>query len=120
MKRLVVTLMLVFGAVPASAESFVPVSDQTMFLSLVDGKELRNQLYGIRLNVLGNGSIRGGAIGWDISGSWNWQNGYFCREMEWGGDPIPYNCQLVEVRNGNILRFTVDQGAGKSASFRLQ
>ncbi|THH35124.1 dihydrodipicolinate reductase [Aliishimia ponticola] len=120
MKNLTVCLTLVLGATSALADSFVPVSDKGTFLSLVDGKELRNRIYGVRLNVLGNGRLQGAALGWDISGSWSWQEGYFCREMDWGGEPIPYNCQLVEVKSGNILRFTVDQGAGDSASFRLQ
>ncbi len=119
MKRLVLALTLALSAAPAAADSYVPIADQATFLSLVDGKLLRNRLYGVRLNVLNNGQIQGSAIGWDIVGTWSWQDGYFCRELAWGGDPIPYNCQLVEVR-GDSIRFTVDQGAGDSASFRIQ
>jgi hypothetical protein len=33
---------------------------------------------------------------------------------------IPYNCQLVEERGGEVMRFTVDRGTGDSASFRLR
>ena len=95
------------------------MKDQATFLSLVDGKLLRNRLYGVRLNVFGNGQIQGEAVGWGITGTWSWQDGYFCREMNWGGDTIPYNCQLVEIR-GNSIRFTVDRGAGDSAAFRIQ
>lgn len=119
MKRLALALTLALAATPAIAESYVPVSDQATFVSLVDGKLLRNRLYGVRLNVLPSGEITGAAVGWDITGTWSWQNGYFCREMSWGGDPIPYNCQLVEV-SGNSIRFTVDQGEGDAASFRMQ
>jgi len=39
--------------------------------------------------------------------------------MDWGGYPIDYNCQLVEVRGG-AMRFTVDRGAGDSATFNLR
>ena len=121
MKRLMIALAFAStAATPALADSYVPVTDQATFLSLVDGKELRNFLYGVRLNVFENGEIDGSAIGWDIEGTWTWQNGFFCREMSWGGDPIPYNCQLVEARGDDRVRFTVDQGAGDSASFRLQ
>ena len=120
MKNIALSLTLALGATPALADGFVPVSDQGTFLSLVEGKELRNRLYGVRLNVLENGRLQGAAVGWDISGSWSWQDGYFCREMDWGGEPIPYNCQLVEANGEEVLRFTVDQGAGDSASFRLQ
>jgi hypothetical protein len=120
MKRAILSLILATAAAPALAESYVPVKDQATFLSLIEGKELRNFFYGVRLNVMADGQIAGAAIGWDIVGSWSWQDGYFCREMSWGGDPIAYNCQLVEARGDDRLRFTVDQGAGDSASFRLQ
>lgn len=119
MKRLILAMTLALTAAPAAADSFVPVYDEDQFVAIVDGKLLRNRLYGVKLNVLNNGQIQGAAIGWDITGTWAWQDGYFCREMNWGGDPIPYNCQLVEV-SGDEIRFTVDQGAGDSASFRLQ
>ncbi len=120
MKIAALTFSLMLGAAPALADSYVPVKDQATFLSLVEDRELRNFFYGVRLNVLENGSIQGSAIGWDIVGTWSWQDGYFCRELSWGGDPIPYNCQLVEARGDKNLRFTVDRGAGQSASFRLQ
>ena len=119
MQRLILAITLALTAMPAAANNYQPISDQATFLSLVDGKLLRNRLYGVRLNVLNNGQIQGSAIGWDITGTWSWENGYFCREMNWGGDPIPYNCQLVEW-DGSLLRFTVDRGAGDSAAFRLQ
>lgn len=120
MRHTILALLFTTAAAPAVAESYVPVKDQATFLSLVDGKELRNFFYGVRLNVLSNGEIDGSAIGWDIEGNWTWQDGFFCRELSWGGDPIPYNCQLVEARGDDRVRFTVDQGAGDSASFRLQ
>ncbi|MEO1638483.1 MAG: dihydrodipicolinate reductase [Pseudomonadota bacterium] len=121
MTRLAIAALLAAAvAAPANADIFVPVKDEDQFVSLIDGKELRNFLYGVTLNVYETGQIQGEAWGWDITGSWTWQDGYFCREMAWGDDPIPYNCQLVEVRADNRMRFTVDQGAGDSATFRLR
>ena len=107
-------------AAPAMADSFVPVKEKDTFVSLIQDRELRNYMYNVQLNVLENGQIVGGAWGWDITGTWSWQDGYFCREMAWGSTPIPYNCQLVEARGDQRLRFTVDQGAGDSAQFRLE
>lgn len=119
MKHAVLTLVLATTAAPVWSESYVPITDQATFLSLIEGKELRNFLYGVQLNVFETGQIAGEAWGWGIEGTWAWQDGYFCREMRWGGDPIPYNCQLVEAQGNDRLRFTVDRGAGDSASFRL-
>lgn len=112
-----VTLALSAGS--ASAQDYRAVTDQSEFLALIAGKNLTHRFYGVDLSVQPNGTIAGTGAGWEITGTWSWQDGYFCRELTWGGDPIPYNCQLVEVA-GNDLRFTVDQGAGQSASFRLR
>jgi hypothetical protein len=40
--------------------------------------------------------------------------------MTWGNNLVGYNCQLVEVRGDNELRFTSDQGTGENASFKLR
>jgi hypothetical protein len=106
-------------AASEAVANYVPVTDEATFLSLVEGKELRHRFYPITLVVSDNGQVNGSAVGWGVEGTWSWQDGYFCRELVWGGDPIPYNCQLVEVNN-DLIRFTVDQGAGQSAAFRLR
>lgn len=107
------------AAAPVAAQSYQPITDRATFLQSMSGKNLSNRLYGVNLQVTEDGSIVGTGAGWDITGTWSWQDSYFCREMSWGGDPIPYNCQLVEF-DGQDMRFTTDQGAGDSASFRLR
>lgn len=101
------------------ADSYQPVSDKSVFVNLMEGRSLTNRLYNLTLDVSSGGQINGSALGWDVTGTWAWRGGYFCREMSWGGDPIPYNCQLVEV-SGDQIRFTTDQGAGDSAAFKLR
>ena len=117
MIRLLLLSVLIIS--PVSASAFERVTEKGAFLTLISGKSLSNRLYGVTLQVTSDGSIAGDALGWDITGAWNWQNGYFCRDMAWGGDPIGYNCQLVEAK-GSEMRFTSDQGAGDSASFKLR
>ncbi|NBZ86142.1 dihydrodipicolinate reductase [Stagnihabitans tardus] len=104
----------------AAADGFVPVTERESFLDLLDARELRHPIYGIRLLVTADGKISGDALGWPVTGTWDWKDGYFCREMDWSGTPIPFNCQLVEVTEDQRLRFTVDRGAGDAATFRLQ
>lgn len=101
-------------ASPACAEQ--PVSSQSEFLSLVSGKTLTRPL--VRLEVKPTGQIEGRGLRWDVSGTWTWRDGYFCRDLFWGGDPLGYNCQQVTVADDRI-RFTSDRGAGMSAAFRL-
>ena len=86
------------------------------FLTYVEGKRLKRPL--IDLEVTPDGQIRGRGARWEVEGTWNWQNGYFCRDLYWGGDPLGYNCQEVRA-SGNRIRFTSDRGAGDTAVFRL-
>lgn len=101
----------------AAAEGFVPVKDRDRFVSLVEGRELTR--FGIRLSVEPDGDITGRAFGREVTGDWAWQNGYFCRNLSFGADPLEYNCQLVEEREAT-LRFTSDQGAGIYADLTLR
>ena len=117
MIRLLLLSVLIIA--PVSASAFERVTEKGAFLTLISGKSLSNRLYGVTLQVTSDGSIAGDALGWDITGAWSWQNGYLCRDMAWGGDPIGYNCQLVEAK-GSEMRFTSDQGTGDSASFKLR
>jgi hypothetical protein len=121
MKMILKTAILVLGisATQVAAQGYQAITDKATFLATMGGKNLSNRLYGVNLAVASGGQIVGSGAGWDITGTWAWENGFFCREMDWGGDPIPYNCQLVEF-NGLDMRFTTDQGAGDSASFRLR
>lgn len=118
--RVAVAALSIFATGSAvAAQGFEPVKDRATFLQLLGDKNLSNRLYAVNLRVSPDGTIAGSGAGWDVTGTWSWENGFFCREMTWGGDPIPYNCQLVET-NGPDMRFTTDQGAGDSASFRLR
>ncbi len=118
MYRSVFVLMLL--VLPAQAEDYQPVGEETAFLSLVTGKELRLGLFGISLVIGNDGTISGEAMGSQVTGNWAWRDGYFCRDMHWGGTDLAYNCQLVEVLGGRNVRFTADKGAGRSADFELR
>jgi hypothetical protein len=120
MRLLAVLALTLAAALPAAAEEYKPIRDKSAFLSLIEGRSLQLRLFRITLSVLPDGRIDGSALGWPVSGTWEWRDGYFCREMDWSGSPIPFNCQLVEARGTDQLRFTVDQGAGESATFRLR
>lgn len=113
------TLAAALISTPALAFAFERIADRATFMNTVGGKDLRIALYGLTINVNDNGTIEGRAVGSPITGSWSWDNGYFCRDMDWSGYPIEYNCQLVEV-DGDRIRFTVDQGAGDDAVLRIR
>jgi hypothetical protein len=114
-KLLAATLIL---AGTAAHADFSKVEREEEFLSIVAGKDLRRPL--VNVQVTENGDITGNGAGWAVSGSWTWEDGYFCRDLYWGGDPLGYNCQQVDVQKDGRIRFTSDRGAGDSAEFRLR
>ncbi|WP_195821181.1 dihydrodipicolinate reductase [Roseobacter sp. MH60115] len=111
-----VTGVAVLTATSVAAE-FTKVDSQQEFLSLISGKELRRPF--VKLEVSPQGDISGIGAAWTVTGNWTWREGYFCRDLFWGGDPLGYNCQAVEAHD-NRIRFTSDKGRGDSAEFRLK
>lgn len=103
-------------ATTAVAE-FAKVDSQEQFVNLVSGKELRRPF--VKLEVSPQGQISGIGAAWAVSGNWTWREGYFCRDLVWGGDSLGYNCQEVQAST-NRIRFTSDRGAGDSAEFRMK
>lgn len=100
----------------AIAEGFQPIKDKNKFVSVVQDRELKR--LGIRVKVTDDGRIVGRAFGQSVTGSWRWDEGFFCRDLAWGGDPLGFNCQLVQV-NGETVRFTSDKGAGIYADLKV-
>lgn len=107
---------LTLAATGAQAE-FARIASQDAFLDHVTGRTLTRPL--VELRVTPDGRIEGRGSVWDVTGNWSWRDGYFCRDLFWGGDALGYNCQEVQVGAGRV-RFTSDRGSGQSAVFRLR
>jgi hypothetical protein len=112
-----VAAAVTFAVPQAALAELKRVENKSEFVSLVQGKTLSRPL--VRLTVSPDGKITGRGATWDVTGSWDWKNGFFCRDLNWGGDDLGYNCQSV-LANGSEVRFIADQGAGQAADFRLR
>lgn len=109
---------LTFLASPVIADGFQRVDGLDRFLSVVKDRDLTR--LGIRVQVTDRGQIVGRAFGRKVSGAWKWRDGFFCRDLYWGGSELDLgNCQLVEVK-GSMVRFTSDRGTGDYADLRLR
>ena len=117
MRMFALTIIAAVIAEPALAD-LVKVDNQAKFVELVNGKTLTRPL--VKLTVAPNGRIEGRGARWDIEGNWSWKDGYFCRDLFWGGDALGYNCQEVQASADGRMKFTSDRGAGDSAMFRLR
>lgn len=102
---------------PAFAE-LIKVDDQGKFVQLMNGKTLTRPL--VKITVTPDGQIEGYGAAWAVEGTWSWQDGYFCRDLFWGGDALGYNCQEVQASADGRVKFTSDRGAGDSAMFSLR
>lgn len=116
MRTVVLTAVFAVLAVPAFAD-FAKIADEGQFVEAIEGKTLTRPL--VKLEVDPAGRISGMGASWAVTGNWSWQDGYFCRDLEWGGTDLGYNCQEVRINNDRI-RFTSDRGTGQSAVFRLR
>jgi hypothetical protein len=103
-------------AAPALAD-LTRITDRDTFLSFVQGRELSR--IGVSLLVNSDGSIQGRALGRDVTGTWVWEGGLFCRTLDAGDRQFGRNCQVVSV-DGNSIRFHADQGTGDIADFRIR
>ncbi|MCV6597569.1 MAG: dihydrodipicolinate reductase [Mangrovicoccus sp.] len=109
-------LGLGFAHIPM-AQAFTQIERAEEFVAAISGKDLTRT--GIRLIVSPEGQITGRAFGRKVTGDWRWQDGYFCRDLNWGAQDLGYNCQMVQ-QNGSALRFTSDRGAGAYADLWLK
>lgn len=117
MRSMMIALVLAFSATSVLAD-LVKIDEQGQFVQLVSGKTLTRPL--VELTVTPDGQIAGRGAVWDVEGTWSWQDGYFCRDLFWGGDNLGYNCQEVAANSDGQIKFTSDRGAGDSAVFRLR
>lgn len=117
MRYAVLAALTALIAGPVAADGFAKVSKKSDFVSLIEGRDLKR--FGIKLNVMPDGKITGAAFGREVLGAWEWQQGYFCRDLYWGSRDLGPNCQTVEIQDGTV-RFTADRGTGDHADFALR
>jgi hypothetical protein len=116
MKHFLLALLVAVSS-PAIAADYVRVTDRGAFVSLVSGKSLTS--LGVSLKVSPSGSIGGSAFGSTVTGTWTWNNGYFCRTLKAASRSFPLNCQLVQTKAGRI-RFVADKGKGDTADLKIR
>ena len=75
----------------AAAQTNEWIKEEARFIDLIDGKKLKRFL--IELSVQTDGTITGMGAGTDVTGNWNWQNNYFCRNLFWGNRDLGSDCQ---------------------------
>ena len=109
-------ILITLGAtfVDAAAKK---IRKEAEFNQLVVGKTL-NYPDGTFIKVT-NGKLSGKAgNGQKITGAWNWQGRFFCRNVVVGKNPVNEDCQRVE-NDGDTVTFIRNKGRGKRAPATL-
>ena len=57
--------------------------------------------------------------GSQLSGSWDFKDGYFCRELIIDGKSMGWDCQIVSV-SGNEVTFARQRGKGEKVTYRFK
>ena len=117
MHKSIIIIFLSLMATSAAAQEIL--TKRSDFLNAVAANILEIKLLRLQLKVLDNGKITGKAFGRDVTGAWEWTNGFFCRSMTWGDRELENNCQQV-VNDRKSLIFISDKGTGRSATFSLR
>ena len=112
-------LSFLLSLMVVSAQAGERILDRLTLLDMVSQKVLILRLFGIKLKIMEDGRIEGKAMGRDVVGDWEWQDGFFCRSMFWGERDVGYNCQEVSIKNKKI-KFTSDRGLGARAQFLIK
>ena len=93
---------------------FMRIATLAQFLDLVADRQLDLITTEGFLRLGSDGMISGVSNGAVATGSWFWENGFWCREISFDGELVlPLDCQVLEVR-GSDFRFTRNQGNGIS------
>jgi hypothetical protein len=69
---------------------------------------------GIRFIIHEDGKIAGDVDGRPLSGSWYWEDGYFCRTAELDGEFLDLDCEIIESL-GDKMRYTRERGDGPAS-----
>ena len=116
-KTLLLASVLSSFPLMAAAQTNEWIKEKDRFINLINGKKLKRFL--IELSVQTDGTITGMGAGTGVTGNWNWQDNYFCRNLSWGNRDLGSDCQKVELK-GKKLFFTSDQGRGTTAGFSIR
>ena len=116
-KTLLFASVLSSFALMAAAQTNEWIKEEDRFINLIDGKKLKRFL--IELSVQTDGTITGMGAGTDVTGNWNWQDNYFCRNLSWGNRDLGSDCQKVELKDQKLF-FTSDKGRGATAGFSIR
>ena len=102
----------------AAADSNATIATEQEFRETAVGKKLVSK-HGYVI-VRDDGTLTGEFGNKELTGTWNWEDEYYCRSAKLGKKDIGDDCQVVEVSGDGVI-FVRKKGKGKkSASYQIE
>lgn len=98
----------------SAADEKTRIGTEQEFREIAVDKELVYNNDKGALTVHGDGTITGTYRGKKLTGTWSWEDGYYCRSVKPGKKDTGHDCQIVEL-SGNSLIFIRKKGTGKKS-----
>ncbi len=119
MKRIAFVTATLAGLVLATQTAMAEqIKTKAQFLEQIAGKKLVQNKNWVILSA--DGTVRGeGPAKGDITGKWDWEGTYYCREVTVDGTKFAHDCQSV-TRNGKIVNFIHNKGKGITIAWEVE
>lgn len=105
------------GTASAAGSGKQKIETEQEFRDLIVEKRLSSE-HGYVI-VHADGTMTGDFGGKNLTGTWSWDDRYYCRTARLGNKKIALNCQTVTV-SGDKVTFGRNKGLGKKSKYRLE
>ena len=95
------------------------ITSKEQYVELVTGRAGLSKGSNISTTTFADGTMKGGGGGKTFSGTWTWEEEYFCREGTIGSNVLKRDCQTVEI-SGDSLKIGRNKGKGESVVYILK
>ena len=93
------------------------ITTEKEFRTIVAGKKLTSKA-GYSINHK-DGNITGNFRDRELTGTWTWEDGYFCRSVMLGNKDLPDDCQVITV-SGDKVTYIRNRGEGKGLTYQIE
>ena len=102
----------------SAADSSVRITSEQEFRDQIAGKKLVNKNgYAI---VHEDGTLSGEFKNKRLTGTWSWEDQYYCRTVKLGEKDLGHDCQVIEV-SGDTMTFKGKKGKRKKgATYQIE
>lgn len=113
MRKLILATSMIAALVAAgvNAAGMKRIKKEADFTAVIVGKKMEKGKDWVQINA--DGTLNGSFGGRKAKGAWNWQKGFFCRNIILGGKTLGSDCQIVQS-DGSQAEFIREQGKGGS------